>query len=124
MKIRAIITLYANGKEIIPGTVVDIADGEAQRLIERGFAAENKPERASPSKAAKPSVEKNPESTPTLEDMIEAIAELDKTRDFGKGGKPTSQDLKAILKAPIPAAQLDRAFEIFLVGKEEGSYDE
>ena len=129
MKIRAIITLYANGKEIAPGTIVEITDGEAQRLIERGFAAENKPERASPSKAAKPSVEKRDssqksESALALEDIIEVIAELDKTRDFSKGGKPTSQDLEAILKAPIPAAQLDRAFEIFLVGKEEGSYDE
>ena len=48
----------------------------------------------------------------------------DKTRDFSKGGKPTSQELEAILKAPIPAAQLDRAFEVFLAGKEEGSYEE
>ena len=129
MKIRAIITLYANGKEIAPGTIVEITDGEAQRLIERGFAAENKPERVSPSKAAKPSVEKRDssqksESTPTLEDIIDAIAELDKTRDFGKGGKPTSQDLEAILKASITDAQLDRAFEVFLAGKEEGPYDE
>ena len=124
MKIKALITLYASGKEIAPGTVVEITDGEAQRLIDRGFAAENKTERAAPSKAAKPSVEKNPESTPTLEDIIEAIAELDKSRDFGKGGKPTSQELEAILKAPIPAAQLDRAFEVFLAGKEEDSYPE
>ena len=48
MKIKAIITLYASGKEIIPGTIVDIADGEAQRLIERGFAAENKTQKTSP----------------------------------------------------------------------------
>ena len=126
MKIRAIITLYANGKEIAPGTIVEITDGEAQRLIDRGFAAENKAERAAPSKAQKPPVEKKSESAPgpTLEDIIEAIAELDKTRDFSKGGKPTSQELEVILKAPIPAAQLDRAFEVFLAGKEEGSYEE
>ena len=136
MKVKAIITLYANGKEIAPGTIVDIADGEAQRLIERGFAAENKTERASPSKAQKPLVEKgdlSPKSeadrdqapgNPALEDIIEAIAELDKTRDFGKGGKPTSQDLEAILKASITDAQLDRAFEVFLAGKEEDSYPE
>lgn len=48
---------------------------------------------------------------------------IDKTRDFSKGGKPTSQELEAILKAPIPAARLDRAWEIFLTGKEEGSYE-
>ena len=129
MKIKAIITLYANGKEIAPGTIVEITDGEAQRLIERGFAAENKTERISPSKAQKAPVEKrdlspNSEATPSLEDIIEAIAELDKTRDFGKGGKPTSQELEAILKASITPAQLDRAFEVFLAGKEEGSYEE
>ena len=131
MKIKALITLYASGKEIAPGTIVEITDGEAQRLIERGFAAENKAERASPSKAQKPPVEKRDSSQksesapgPTLEDIIETIAELDKTRDFSKDGKPTSQELEAILKAPIPAAQLDRAFEVFLAGKEEDSYPE
>ena len=64
------------------------------------------------------------ESAPALEDIIEAIAELDKTRDFSKGGKPTVQDLETLLKASMPAAQLDRAWEIFLAGKEEGSYEE
>ena len=133
MKVKALITLVANGKEIIPGATVDIADGEAQRLIERGFAAENKTERVAPSKAQKSPVEKREssqdlspksEATPSLEDIIEAIAELDKTLDFGKGGKPTTQDLEALLKASITAAQLDQAFEIFLSGKEEGSYSE
>ena len=81
MKIKAIITLYANGKEIAPGTIVEITDGEAQRLIERGFAAENKTERAAPSKAQKAPVEKRDssqksESAPALEDIIEAIAEV------------------------------------------------
>ena len=124
MKVKAIITLYANGKEITPGMVADITDGEAQRLIDRGFAAENKAEKASPSKAPKPPVEKKPESAPALEDILDAIAELDKIQDFSKGGKPTVQDLEALMNAPITAAQLDRAWEIFLVGKGEGSYEE
>ena len=124
MKIRAIITLYANGKEIAPGTVVEITDGEAQRLIERGFAAENKTERTPSLKASKPSVEKKSESAPALEDIIEAIACLDGEKDFSNGEKPSSEALGALLGAPVTTAQRDHAFEIFLLGKEEGSYDE
>ena len=45
MKIKALITLIANGKEIIPGSIVDLIDGEAQRLMDRGFAVESKGER-------------------------------------------------------------------------------
>jgi hypothetical protein len=38
MKIKAIITLHANGKAYAPGSLVDLADEEAQRLVSRGFA--------------------------------------------------------------------------------------
>ena len=52
MKIKALITLIINGKEVAPGTGVDIFDGEAQRLMDRGFAVTDKGAKA-PSKPAK-----------------------------------------------------------------------
>ena len=126
MKVKALITLVASGKEVLPGSIIEIADGEAQGLINREFAAEYKTERTSSSKVPKPSVEKKPEPAPepALEDILDALAELDKIQDFSKGGKPTIQELETLLKASITAVQLDRAFEIFLLGKEEGPYDE
>lgn len=38
MKIKALITIYHDGKEIKPNEVIDLKDDEAKRLIAQSFA--------------------------------------------------------------------------------------
>lgn len=125
MKIKAIITLSVNGKDHAPGAVVDIADDEAKRLIARGFAAAHGVEKAAPAATGNP---QNPETppagsgnkpAPTIEDIVEAIAALDPTKDYGKNGKPNVEAIEAVLGADITAAQRDQAWAILQKEKDE-----
>ena len=119
MKIKAIITLHVNGKDHAPGTVLDIADDEAERLIARGFATSGQEKAAStPAKTATTLAGGKP--APTIEDIVEAIGGLDPAKDYGKNGKPNVEAIEALLGTDITAAQRDQAWEIFQKdGKEE-----
>ena len=130
MKIKAIITLNVNGKDYLPGAVVDLEEGEAKRLIERGFASANGQDKASTSTApaktdtTPPAGGTGGKPAPTIEDIVEAIAGLDPTKDYGKNGKPNVDAIQAALGADISAAQRDQAWEIFQKEKDEDGKEE
>jgi hypothetical protein len=112
VKIKAIITLHANGKAYAPGSLVDLADDEAQRLVSRGFAESGGQEVASNPPA--PQGQNQPrKAAPTLEDIVDAIAALDPAKDFGKNGKPNVEALEDLLDANITAALRDEAWDVF-----------
>lgn len=128
MKIKAIITLSVNGEDHAPGAVVDIADDEAKRLIARGFATVQGAEKAAPaSTGGNTQKTETPSSgggnggkpTPTIEDIVEAIAGLDPAKDYGKNGKPNVEAIEALLGADITAAQRDQAWDIIQKEKDE-----
>jgi hypothetical protein len=123
MKIKAIITLNVNGKDYLPGAVVDIAEDEAKRLIEREFASALGQEKAalatSTQKTETPPAGSGTKPAPTIEDIVEAIAGLDPAKDYGKNGKPNVDAIQAALGADITAAQRDQAWEIIQKEKEE-----
>lgn len=110
MKIKAIITLHTNGKAYAPGSTVDLADDEAQRLVSRGFA-ESGGQETTPNPPAPQGQQRK--SAPTLEDIVDAIAALDPAKDFGKNGKPNVEALEDLLDANITAALRDEAWDIF-----------
>jgi hypothetical protein len=109
MKVKALITLVANGKAHLPPSLVDLSDEEAERLIARGFAEAYQKEAPTPPAAKQPSTQNNP----TLEDIVDAISALDPAKDFGKNGKPNVDALEDLLDANITAAQRDEAWEIY-----------
>lgn len=126
MKIKAIITLNVNGKDHAPGAVVDVAEDEAKRLIERGFAVANGQEKAAATSTNPAKTDTTPPAggtggkpAPTIEDIVEAIAGLDPAKDYGKNGKPNVEAIEALLGADISAAQRDQAWEIFQKEKDE-----
>jgi hypothetical protein len=124
MKIRALITLSVNGKDHAPGTIVDVAEDEAKRLLARGFAVQGH-DKATPTATATPGAPATPPAAnastagngdkppPTIEDIVEAIAGLDPAKDYGKNGKPNVDAVEALLGADITAAQRDEAWEIY-----------
>lgn len=112
MKIKAIITLHANGKAYAPGSIVDLADDEAQRLLSRGFA-EGGGQEATFNPPAQQSHGQQRKAAPTVEDIVDAIAALDPAKDFGKNGKPNVEALEDLLDANITAALRDEAWDVF-----------
>jgi hypothetical protein len=112
MKIKAIITLHTNGKAYTPGSTVDLADDEAQRLVSRGFA-ESGGQEATSNPPAPQSHGQQRKAAPTVEDIVDAIAALDPAKDFGKNGKPNVEALEDLLDANITAAQRDEAWDVF-----------
>jgi hypothetical protein len=106
MKIKAVITIIAGGKDYAPGALVEISDDEALRLIGRGFAVAGQ-EKAAPASTSSKT------AAPTIEDIVEAIAGLDPTKDYGKNGKPNVEAIEALLGVDITAAQRDQAWDIF-----------
>lgn len=129
MKIKAIITLSVNGKDYAPGAVVDVAEDEAKRLIERGFASVNGQEKAAAANSSKtdttpPAGGTGGKPAPTVEDIVEAIAGLDPAKDYGKNGKPNVEAIEALLGADVTAAQRDQAWEIFQKEKDEDGKEE
>ncbi len=123
MKIKANITLHANGKVYAPGSLVDLADEEAQRLLSRGFAENEEQEVVphSPTAQGQPSPHK---AVPTIEDIVDAIAALDPAKDFGKNGKPNVDAIEDLLDANITAAQRDEAWERFRQDQSEDGGEE
>jgi hypothetical protein len=112
MKIKAIITLHANGKVYAPGSLVDLANEEAQRLLSQGFAESEEQEIVLHSPT--PQSQSSPhQAIPTIEDIVDAISALDPAKDFGKNGKPNVDALEDLLDANITAAQRDEAWEIY-----------
>ena len=109
MKVKALITLVANGKAHLPPSIVDLSDDEAERIIARGFAEAIQKEAPTSPPPKQPSTQSNP----TLEDIVDAISALDPAKDFGKNGKPNVEALEDLLDANITAAQRDEAWEIF-----------
>ena len=105
MKIKAIITLHANGKAYAPGSLVDLADEEAQRLLSRGFAESGGQETTSNPNAPQGQTQPR-KAAPTLEDIVDA-------KDFGKNGKPNVEAVDDLLDANITAAQRDEAWDVF-----------
>jgi hypothetical protein len=112
MKIKANITLHANGKVYAPGSLVDLADEEAQRLLSRGFA-ESEEQEVVPHSSTAQGQSSPHKAVPTIEDIVDAIAALDPAKDFGKNGKPNVDALEDLLDANITAAQRDEAWEIY-----------
>jgi len=100
-KIRALITLHANGKQVDIGQEVDLKQEEAESLVDRGFAelAEGKPNQPSA------------ELDPSIEDIIDAILQLDPKKDYGKDGIPNIKPIEKILGVTITSAQRDNAWE-------------
>jgi len=123
MKIKANITLHANGKVYAPGSLVDLADEEAQRIVSRGFAEneEQEPVLHSPAVQGQTSLHK---AVPTIEDIVDAIAALDPAKDFGKNGKPNVDAIEDLLDANITAAQRDEAWERFRQDQSEDGGEE
>ena len=112
MKITAIITLHFDGKTILPGKSVDISDEEAKSLIERGFA-----QSATKETTAAPETSKTPPPPPpppaSLDDIIEAIDQLNPETDFAKSGKPKVEAIEAVLDQNINADTRDKAWELY-----------
>lgn len=123
MKIKTIITLHANGKVYSPGSVLDLNDDEAERIISRGFADRENKEPTSDEPAAQEKTQQ-PKVVPTLEDIVDAIAALDLAKDFGKNGKPNVDAIEDLLDANITAAQRDEAWEIFQKDQSEDGGEE
>ena len=123
VKIKANITLHANGNVYAPGSLVDLADEEAQRLLSRGFAKNEEQEVVpySPTAQGQPSPHK---AVPTIEDIVDAIAALDPAKDFGKNGKPNVDAIEDLLDANITAAQRDEAWERFRQDQSEDGGEE
>ena len=77
MKVIAVITLQVDGKTILPGKSVDVTSEEAQSLIDRGFA------QSATKATAAPETSKTPPPPPaSLDDIIEAIDQLNPETDF------------------------------------------
>jgi len=108
MKVIAIITLQVDGKTIIPGKAVDIANEEAQSLIDRGFA-----QSATNETTAAPETSKTPPPPASLDDIIEAIEILNPETDFAKNGKPKVEAIEAVLGENIDAEARDKAWELY-----------
>lgn len=100
-KIRAIVTIHANGKQIDIGQEVDIKQEEAESLIERGFAE------LADGKSGKVSGD-GPE--PSQDDIIDAILQLDPKKDYGKDGIPNVKPIEKILGVTITSEQRDNAW--------------
>lgn len=113
MKIKATITLHANGTSYPPGSLLDLADDEAARLVSRGFAegGETEPAADTPAPATQRGQSPSRKPAPTLEDIVDAIAALDPAKDFGKNGKPNVEALEDLLDANVTASQRDEAWE-------------
>lgn len=111
MKIIAVITLQVDGKTILPGKSVDVASEEAQSLIERGFA------QSATKTTAAPETSKTPPSPPppsaSLDDIIEAIDQLNPETDFAKNGKPKVEAIEAVLGENIDAEARNKAWEFY-----------
>ena len=123
MKIKANITLHANGKVYAPGSLVDLADEEAQRLLSRGFA-ENEEQETVPHSPAAQGQSSPHQAVPTIEDIVDAIEALDPAKDFGKNGKPNVDAIEDLLDANITAAQRDEAWERFQKDQSEDGGEE
>ena len=112
MKVIAIITLQVDGKTILPGKSVDIANEEAQSLIDRGFA-----QSATKETTAAPETSKTPPPPPpppaSLDDIIEAIDQLNPETDFAQSGKPKVEAIEAVLGQNINADTRDKAWELY-----------
>ena len=112
MKVIAIITLQVDGKTILPGKSVDVANEEAQSLIDRGFA-----QSATNKTTAVPEASKTPPPPPpppaSLDDIIEAIEILNPETDFAKNGKPKVEAIEAVLGENIDAEARDKAWELY-----------
>jgi hypothetical protein len=122
MQIKANITLCANGKSYPPGSILELADDEAERAIFRGFA-EKENNAAVPNASAAQNQSAPEKPAPAMEDIVDAIASLDPTKDFGKNGKPNVEAIVNLLDATITAAQRDEAWDIFRQGQSENSGD-
>lgn len=110
MKVIAVITLQVDGKTILPGKSVDVASEEAQSLIERGFA------QSAAKATAAPETSKTPPPPPppaSLDDIIEAIDQLNPETDFAKSGKPKVEAIEAVLGQNIDAEARDKAWELY-----------
>lgn len=101
MKVIANTTLrLSNAKgrrHVEPGTEVDLTDADAAALMASGHVRDIAGKAASPT------------TPPSLEDIADAIDQLDAQKDF-KDGVPVLKSLERILKAPITAAQRDEAW--------------
>ena len=112
MKVIAVITLQVDGKTILPGKSVDVANEEAKSLIDRGFA-----QSATKTTTAAPETSKTPPPPPplsaSLDDIIEAIEILNPETDFAKNGKPKVEAIEAVLGENIDAEARDKAWELY-----------
>ncbi len=101
MKVITNITLrVGKGKDrsyAQPGTEVDLTDADAEVLLNRGDV------RAVAAKAAAVA------TPPSLEDIADAIDQLDAQKDF-KDGVPNLKAIERVLKASVTAAQRDEAW--------------
>lgn len=107
MKVIAVITLQVDGKTILPGKSVDVASEEAQSLIDRGFA------QSATKATAAPETSKTPPPPASLDDIIEAIDQLNPETDFVKSGKPKVEAIEAVLGQNISADTRDKAWELY-----------
>lgn len=100
MKVITNITLrVGKGKDrgyAEPGTEVDLTDAEAEVLLNRGHVRA-----VTATKAAT--------TPPSLEDIADAIDQLDEQKDF-KDGIPNLKAIERVLKAPVTAAQRDEVW--------------
>ncbi len=123
------ITISKNNERKQPDYVVDIYQGYERHLT--SCVGEINPSDASATSvvndfyrlAILAKIMRNVGSA-TIEDIVEAIAGLDPTKDYGKNGKPNVDAIQAALGADISAAQRDQAWEIFQKEKDEDGKEE
>ena len=105
MLVKTNITLkLGRGKEVHhtpPGTEINLPKEEAEELIERGFVALVSAENEAIITA----------STPSIDDITDAIFELDEERDFTPEGPPKIEALERVLNASITEKQRDAAWD-------------
>ena len=82
----------------LPGECIDLAQGEAQRLIALGFAQAK--------------TQTLLQGSELIEAVVDVIVDL-KPKDFGKDGKPHVKAIEQVMGQNITAGDRDRAWEAY-----------
>ena len=106
MKIITTVTVVTGkGNQTVcysPGECIDLAQGEAQRLIALGFAQAQ----------AQTQAQTALQGAELIEAIVDVIADL-KPKDLGKDGKPHVKAIEQVIGQNITAGDRDRAWEAY-----------
>lgn len=117
MKVITNITLRVKGKTgveyISPGAEVELTPQDAEVLLSRGQVRP-----LEQVQAAAPAPEVPP---PSIDDIIEAILQLDPAKDYTNAGVPNVQAIELVLGTNINAKQRDEAWAKIQAETQEGT---